>query len=167
MLFSISTNRLFIEPLKQTDQVFIQKLTNSPGWVQFIGQRNVHSSAQAEAYIQKIISSSQIIYWVVRDLAKNTPLGIITFIKRDYLDHHDIGFAFLPEFEKQGFAFEASKAVLDKIAETRIHKVIQASTLTDNIKSIQLLKKLGFNFEKEILNPADQKKLQVYQKSLK
>jgi len=33
-------------------------------------------------------------------------------IKRDYLEHPDIGFAFLPEFTGKGFAFEIADATM-------------------------------------------------------
>jgi RimJ/RimL family protein N-acetyltransferase len=43
----------------------------------------------------------------------DTPIGICGFIKRDSLDHIDLGFAFLPDFRGKGFALEAARAVID------------------------------------------------------
>lgn len=34
-------------------------------------------------------------------------------VKRETLDDVDIGFAFLPEFEGKGYAFESSSAVIE------------------------------------------------------
>ena len=92
-------------------------------------------------------------------------MGIVSFIKRDYLDHHDIGFAFLPQFSNQGFAFEAVNAVLEKLVQDDEHSTILATTIPENIKSITLLLKLGFIFEKQIEN--DGEKLSVYRKSFR
>ncbi len=51
--FSISTERLLINPLSTYDDYFILELLNTEGWIKFIGNRNIHSQADASAYIQK------------------------------------------------------------------------------------------------------------------
>ena len=66
-----------------------------------------------------------------------------------------IGFAFLPTYAKQGYAFEASAAVLADLFKSNQHQTILATTLKENSSSIQLLQKLGFVFSKEITNEND------------
>ncbi|MEP7255080.1 MAG: GNAT family N-acetyltransferase [Ferruginibacter sp.] len=157
---SITTNRLLIEPLAITDNTFILELVNSKGWLEFIGDRNVHSEDDAVAYIQKINDNPNVMYWVVRFKDNSTPAGVITFIKRDYLDHHDIGFAFLPAFANNGYAYEASKAVLSEAVKNSAHSYILATTMATNGSSIKLLEKLGLQFDKEI--EVNDEKLQLY-----
>jgi RimJ/RimL family protein N-acetyltransferase len=96
------------------------------------------------------MDNTNIQYWVVRLNEKNVPIGIVTFIKRDYLEYHDIGFAFLPQFSKKGYAYEAVFAVLNELKNEKAHPQILATTIQDNVRSIQLLEKLGFHFEKII-----------------
>ena len=86
---------------------------------------------------------------------KQIAVGIITFIKRDYLEYHDIGFAFLPAYAKQGYAFEAALAVLTNLVKDKEHSTILATTIKENEASIQLLKKLGFTYRNEIKNGND------------
>lgn len=154
------TDRLTLKPVTETDASFIYELLNTPGWKKFIGERNVNSLTDALNYIRTIISNPAISYWVVSLHEQQTPIGIVTLIKRDYLEYHDIGFAFLPQFTKKGYAFEASKVLLDDLLSSSKHPSIQATTLTGNISSIQLLRKLGFRFTKEINQGEDL--LQVY-----
>ena len=157
---SITTDRLLIVPLALTDAKFILELVNSKGWLEFIGDRSVRSEDDALAYIQKINDNPNITYWVARLKDSSTPTGIITFIKRDYLEHHDIGFAFLPLFANKGYACEAAKAVLSEVINNAGHSHILATTMATNFSSIKLLEKLGLDFDKEI--EVNDEKLQLY-----
>lgn len=78
-------------------------------------------------------------------------IGVVSFTKRDYLEHHDIGFALLPHFSKQGYAFESTKAILETLKEKKTDEKIVAITLKENNASIKLLEKLGLVYNKEII----------------
>jgi len=145
-----TTDRLYLQQLALTDNTFIIDLLNTEGWLRFIGDRQVRTQEAAEAYINKILSNDAVKYWVVRLKEGDVPVGIITFIKRPYLDHHDIGFAFLPAYAGKGLAHEAAAVVLHYLAGTGQHTHILASTVRDNKNSQALLHKLGLCFEKEI-----------------
>ena len=155
----LTTTRLLIDPLSLSNNKFILELVNTDGWLKFIGNRNINSEKEAATYIQKIIDNPNAAYFVVK-LKNKTKIGIVTFIKRDYLENHDIGFAFLPKFGNNGYAYEATSAVLMNV--TRIYNLshILATTIPENINSIKLLKKLGLSFEKEI--EVENIKLHVY-----
>lgn len=158
--FSISTARLEIAPLAASDAYFIRELVNTEGWLKFIGNRNITTGTEAVAYIEKINSNENIAYWVVRLKSDEQSIGIITYIKRDYLDHHDIGFAFLPEHTNKGFAYEATSTVLGRlVVELKLPRIL-ATTIPENISSIKLLQKMGLGFEKEI--EINNEKLHVY-----
>ena len=150
MEIKYKTERLILNALCLTDTEFISELVNTQEWIKFIGDRNIRTKEDAKNYIQRIIDNPNINYWVVKLKNDNLSIGIITFIKRDYLEYHDIGFAFLPKYAKNGYAFEATKTVLNDAINKKNHRQILATTITENINSITLLKKLGLNFEKEI-----------------
>jgi RimJ/RimL family protein N-acetyltransferase len=160
MQTNFQTKRLLLRTLTTADAAFIFELVNTAAWIKFIGERNVKNLDDAGNYIQKIIGNPGVEYRVVTLQNRETAVGIITLIKRNYLEHHDIGFAFLPEFAGQGYAFEAANAVLTNLLKLKEHTTILATTLSENISSIQLLKKLGFVFNKEIINEQDT--LQLY-----
>ena len=157
---SLSTGRLLIENITLNDNEFIFELLNSEGWLKFIGNRNVASGEEAKAYIQKIIDNPNVHYWIVKLKSGQAAIGIITFIKRDYLEFHDIGFAFLPVFSKKGYAYEATQTVLDNVIQTNDTTNILATTLSGNIPSIKLLQKLGFSYQSDIQH--DNVKLCLY-----
>ena len=146
----VTTARLYIQPLTTADNHFIFELVNTEGWIQFIGNRNVASAMQATAYIQKILEMEQVTYWVVKLKNTQQAIGIVTYIKRDYLQHPDIGFAFLPRYCKKGYAYEATNAILYQLIREHSLPHILAITLPQNKASIKLLQRLGLTFEKEM-----------------
>jgi [ribosomal protein S5]-alanine N-acetyltransferase len=148
---SFISARLSLDLLTSNDKHFILELLNTPGWLKFIGDRNIQTAEEAEAYIQRISENPNVTYWVVRLRNLETPIGVITLIKRDYLEGNDIGFAFLPGHAKSGFAFEATSTILDYLFAEGGLNFIHAITIPDNFDSIRLLDKCGFKFERQIL----------------
>jgi [ribosomal protein S5]-alanine N-acetyltransferase len=147
MYRQIETERLLIRPIKITDTSFILDLLNTDGWLQFIGDRKVKNAIDAEKYIQNILDNEKFFYSVFELKKAKQPVGIITFLYRDNQQFPDIGFAMLPEFDKKGYALEATKKYLEEILnERQINKVI-AITLPDNLKSIRLIERLGLKYE--------------------
>ncbi len=155
-----TTERLTVHQLNLNDAEFILELVNTPGWIKFIGDRKVNALSDAKAYIKNIKKNSSIKYWGVKLQSSGTAVGIVTLIKRDYLTYHDIGFAFLPQYAKNGYAFEAASALLSQLSkEFKLNRVL-ATTVNDNVNSFRLLTRLGFQFDTEI--QIDDKSLKVY-----
>ena len=46
-----STQHLLIENFDISDAPFIVELVNTPGWLRFIGDRNIHTTKEAEDYL--------------------------------------------------------------------------------------------------------------------
>ena len=158
---TIVTQRLRLTALTAIDADFIYELVNTPDWLKFIGDRMVSTKEKAEIFVRSVIHSLSVNYWVVRLHEQNNhPIGIVSLVKRDFLDFPDVGFAFLPTYTKQGFAFEATTALLRHLAEENGYSKILATTSKDNSSSISLLLKLGFHFDREL--KADGEELLIY-----
>ena len=147
MYKELQTDRLLIRPIKIEDKEFIYSLVNSDGWLRYIGNRNIKNNSDAEKYIQKIITNKNFFYSVIEISETNEQIGIITFLNRESQEFPDIGFALLPQFEKKGYTFEASKKYLDEIISLKLHKKIVGITVPENENSIKLLNRLGLEFE--------------------
>jgi RimJ/RimL family protein N-acetyltransferase len=146
----IETERLSLSPIGTEHAPFMFYLMNTPKWKEFIGDRKIKSMEEAKTYIQQILEKPHTNYWVIQNNETQQLIGILTFMKRDYLEYFDLGFALFPEFFGKGFAFEASSALLNCVTQDKSREKVLATTLPSNKDSIQLLKKLNFSFLKEI-----------------
>tara|TARA_R110002050_G_scaffold56512_3_gene127142 strand:- start:104037 stop:104540 length:504 start_codon:yes stop_codon:yes gene_type:complete len=143
----LATERLILEKVVLEDAVFFIKLLNSPNWIKFIGDRRIKTIKESIAYIENSLMSSyqQNGYGLYKMCLRDSrePIGICGFIKRDYLENADIGFAILPEFEGKGYTYEAASATLVYgKTELKLEKIL-ALTTEENKKSRYLLSKIG------------------------
>lgn len=153
----LETARLRLRKATLADASFILELLNSPGWLQYIGDRGVKNKVDAARYVDnKLIKSyDELGYglYVMQLKKEDFPIGLCGFIKRPYLEHADIGFAILPLFEKQGYTYEAAKALMPFGKTYFGLDPILAITTKDNIKSQSLLKKLGLQHNGFLTEP--------------
>jgi RimJ/RimL family protein N-acetyltransferase len=161
------TDRLIIRPTNLTDQAFILELLNTPKWLENIGDREVYNLDQAVSYISdKIIPQQEALgysnYTVIRK-ADMTKMGTCGIYDREGLEGVDIGFAFLPEYEGKGYAFESAKKVLDLAFTDFGIECISAITTIPNTSSQKLLEKLGLRFVKFMFLEGDPEELMYYE----
>ncbi len=74
----------------------------------------------------------------------------------------DIGFAFLPQYEKKGYAYKSADAALRYGREKLNLKRVLAIATQNNESSHRLLEKLGFKYERLIKLPHDEKELKLF-----
>lgn len=165
MSLPLETDRLTFRQLTLADAPFIVELVNTPGWLRFIGERNIKTSEQAENYLENgpIASYAQNGFGLygVELKSEKTLIGMCGLIKRETLPDPDIGFAFLPEFTGSGFAFEAADAVMSLATNTLKLPVVLAITLPENESSRKLLEKIGLKFVRMTSSP-DKEDLMLY-----
>jgi len=163
---SFETERLRITPTTEVDASFIYELMNTPKWIKYIGDRNVHSTEDAKTYIQKkmLPQLEKLGYGnntVIRK-SDGEKIGTCGLYDREGLEGIDIGFAFLPQFEKKGYAFESVSKLLNvAIQDFKIAK-ISAITIKENVESQKLLTKIGMTFKEYIRIPNDDEELMLY-----
>ncbi len=167
---SFETERLTLRPTNKEDAAFILKLLNSPKWLQFVGDRNVKNEEDSKNYIKdRIIPQLERLgfgnYTVIRK-SDREKIGSCGLYDRQGVEGIDIGFAFLPEFEKMGYGFEAAKEVKRAAVEDFKLKTIRAITVKENIASQKLLEKLGLVFIEVIKIPGDEEDLLLYEWTL-
>ena len=149
----ITTERLVLEQFTTDDAAFMLELLNSPGFIKYIGDRNVRTVAEAAKYLENSALKSYNDFgygvWKV-SLKDKIPVGLCGLINRETLDDIDLGFAFLPKYERLGYGYEAAIACLDYARSVLKLNRIVAFTSLENIPSQNLLVKLGFTFERII-----------------
>jgi len=163
---TFETDRLSIRPTSEEDADFILELMNTPKWIQFIGKRNLKTLEQAKNYIQTKMTPQleRLGYSNYTIIVKegNLKVGTCGLYDRAGLEGIDIGFALLPEYEKNGFAFEASNVLKEAAFNDFGIETISAITSKDNIASQKLLEKLGLKKSGLLTLPNDDEELFVY-----
>lgn len=146
----IESARLYIRPIQLKDAAFLLRIYNMPKWIQYIGDRNIHTASEAEESIRTKMLPQQAEYGygnnVVSLLSTGEPVGVCGLYHRPGLDIVDIGYALLPEFEGNGFGFEAARALMDWVIETHGLTQIAGITIPENGASRYILEKLGLVF---------------------
>jgi [ribosomal protein S5]-alanine N-acetyltransferase len=159
--------------LREIDPVvhapFFLELLNSPGFIKYVGDRNVRTVEQAEQYLKdrakKITDHPAGGAYIVYLKERNIPIGNCGLFIRKELEVPDIGFSFLPEFEDKGYAYEAC---IPLIYHAKAHNLqrVNGITVDYNHRSIKLLEKLGLKFEKRFFMEGDPEELMLYSKDL-
>jgi ribosomal-protein-alanine N-acetyltransferase len=151
------TARLRLRHLLDTDAPFILELLNEPDFIRNIGDRQVRTLEDARSYIQHgpMVSYRQHGFGLLLvELQENgAPIGICGLLKRDYLDDVDVGFALRESYRGRGYAFEAATAAIRHGREALGISCIVAITSPDNHASMNLLRKLGLEFERTVRLP--------------
>jgi|HubBroStandDraft_3_1064219.scaffolds.fasta_scaffold499689_1 RimJ/RimL family protein N-acetyltransferase len=166
----LQTERLILRRLSTDDAAFILTLLNEPSWLQFIGDKGIRALDDARNYILQgplqMYARLGFGLWLVELKAGNIPIGLCGLIKRDSLGDVDIGFAFLPHYWRQGYAFESAAATLSHGASEFGLRRLVAIVSPGNVASERLLEKLGFSFERMIRLAADADAIKLYTRSL-
>ena len=150
----LETDRLGLRWLNVDDAAFILELLNDSSFIRFIGDKGVRSLDDARNYILNgpVASYEKFGFGLnAVDLKdSHVPIGICGILKRDTLPHPDIGFAFLPAYWKQGYAYESAAAVMKHAREALAINEVLAITTPDNEASSRLLEKIGLRFDRLI-----------------
>jgi RimJ/RimL family protein N-acetyltransferase len=147
----LETARLALRRFTLEDDVFILELVNDPSFVRHIGDKGVRSKDDARRYIHDgpLASYERFGFGLYAvELRAGEPIGMCGILKRDALPDPDLGFAFLPRYWSKGYALESVAAVLADARERHGLTRLLAITSQDNARSIALLEKVDFRFER-------------------
>ena len=148
------TQRLIIRQFELTDASFIVELLNDEKFIKNIVDKQVRTQDDAMDYMKNGPMASYESFgfglYMLELKDCKTPIGMCGLLKRDNLEYADLGFSLMPQFYRQGYAKEASLAVLAQARDTHKLSKVSAVTALYNTGSNHLLKSLGFSFIKQM-----------------
>jgi RimJ/RimL family protein N-acetyltransferase len=166
----LETERLILRRMSLEDAEFMLQLLNEPSFLRFIGDKGVRTLDDARNYIRQgpMASYDRFGFGLYLTELKETgvPIGMCGLLKRDTLDDVDIGFAFVPQFWKVGYAAESAAAVMAYAKDVLGLNRLAAITSPENDKSISLLLKLGMSFQGLIKLTADAPEVKLFARDL-
>lgn len=160
------TERLWIRPTTIHDSEFILELMNTPKWIEFIGDRNLHTVKDAEQYIKnKMLPQLERLgfsnYTLIRKLDE-VKVGCCGLYDREGVEGVDIGFAFLPAFENQGYGFESANRLIQAAKNDFALKAVSAITAKNNFASQKLIEKLNLKLVGTTILPNEMEEILLY-----
>lgn len=148
------TQRLRLRVINTKDASFYLRLVNEPSFIDNIRDKGIRTIAEAENAIQTghrdIQEKMGFSLYLVECKDNKQAIGLCGLVKRDDLPGIDIGYAYLPEFGRQGYAYEANQGLLHYAKNTLYLQELLAIVSPHNLASCQLLEKLEFQFQKNI-----------------
>jgi len=165
----LETEHLLLRTLNTDDAEFYLRLVNEPTWLQYIGNRGVTTLEHARIAIeqgpmQMMRQFGHCLYLVVLKQSGES-IGICGLLKRDGLEDADLGFAFLPEYVGQGYAFESASAVLQYAFSALSMARVVAIVMPENVRSISVIERLGMQFERMIALDSEKPPVRLYFRS--
>ena len=145
---NLITDRLVLRELQASDAEQIFKIRTDPGVNEFIDREPTKSVDDSLKFINNILkaqNSNGVLMWAIT--LKNEPQLIGTVVYWHIVKERDkaeIGYEMLPEYFGRGIMREALMEVIRFGFEDMQLKTIVAETRADNLRSVNALKKCGF-----------------------
>ncbi|GGG50166.1 GNAT family N-acetyltransferase [Epilithonimonas arachidiradicis] len=147
----LQTKRLLLRELNLDDAEKFYKLNLNPNVIKYTGNSAFKNIDEAKEFLENYpdYKLNGFGRWAVIEKSSNEFLGWCGLKYDKNLDETDIGFRFFEEHWNKGFATESAKACIDYGFETLNLKTIVGRAMKENLASIKVLEKIGFNFERE------------------
>lgn len=144
----ITTERLFLRRLKQSDWEMISYLRSDKGVNKFVKRPNADSKEKALEFISKTnkgIDDQNLYYWTITE--KNSPemIGSICLwnLSKDRKTA-EVGYDLSPKFQGKGIMNESLRSILEFGFKNLNLDFIEAYTQKNNESSKKLLERNGF-----------------------
>lgn len=145
---ALFTKRLALRQLNAADAEQVHALRSSEEVNQFLDRAPSTCTEDALAHIRKIedlAEQKKSLYWAINLTGKPDLIGGIGFWNFAEADNTiELGYELLPHYQGKGLMTEAIAAAIAFAFEQMKAETITAFTSPDNLKSIHLLGKIGF-----------------------
>ena len=139
----LETKRLILRVLSAADADMILRLLNQADFLTNIGDKGVRNFQDACEYIEQgPVAMQQALGFSLYCCQLKTTgeaIGMSGLIKRDGVEHPEVGFSFLSEYQRQGYGKESVSAVINYARDELLLKKLNAICNPDNKGSIALL----------------------------
>ena len=168
--WQLETDRLYLRRVTLDDADLLLAVWNDPAFVANVGDRGVRNIEDAteamKAGALRLYADHGYGPYAMLRKDDGVRIGICGLFKRDNLAYPDIGFGVLPEFCGNGYASEASFAVMAHARDDLRITELTAIVSPGNTASIGLIRKLGLVFVKMITMPGEEHEICLYSRSL-
>ena len=148
---TLTTNRLHLRQVRPTDAEALFALRSDVQGMEFFGQEPHQSLEETHTLIQRLqtfYEQHEALFWCITLRGEDTAIGSCTLFSFNPAFHYaETGYELHRAYWRQGITSEAMSAVLTYgFTELELYR-IEADVAPDNIRSKNLLLKLGFTYE--------------------
>ena len=139
----------------QTDRLLVRESTLEPAitfYMEDLYKDRDEELAYMKAYIDQIYGFYGYGLWTIILKETGQVIGRAGLSVREGYDFPELGFVIDVSFQKQGYGFEVCNAILKYAGEELEFEKVQALVDERNVVSLHLLKKLGFKFERNVID---------------
>lgn len=164
---NLTTTRTQLNLLQEEDYAQIIASFQEKDTVKFIKHLQNLTDEEYREFLEKkrlLTQQKENFFWVVREKTTQNlvgTIGLTPYLGSKTAFH--IGFRIRNDFQRQGFAYELSKRVIDFVQKELHHTKIYGLAMQENDASIKILQKLGFEFVESEFNTDYQIQLETYQ----
>jgi ribosomal-protein-alanine N-acetyltransferase len=153
---NLSSRRFNLRRIADEDDNEIFVLRSEETVLKYLGRPPAKYIDDAREFITKInkgISRNEWIYWVITLKTDNKLIGTICLWNIDSSKSiADIGFELMPEYMGKGIMQEVIPVIIEFGFNTMKLEIINGEVDPENIKSIKLLERFGFKYERKFEN---------------
>ena len=146
----ITTERLILKQASENDALFYFQLFNDEDFINNIHNKNLKSEAETLIFLRDTMipnfCKNGLGFFTVFEKNSMVAVGTASILKREKLEHLDVGYAFLPNGRGKGYAVEATKRIMNYAKYELTKDKVFAFTNPSNEASQRVLHKIGFNF---------------------
>lgn len=143
----LTTDRLLVRETTLDDVDEFYKLYKDPEMTRYMEglfENPEDEKRYQKDYIDKVYGLMGFGVWTLVRRDDNRVIGRVGYSVRNGFDDIELGFLVGKEFQRQGYAYEACRAVLDYGRDILMFDKVQTLVKAENEISINLCKKLGF-----------------------
>ncbi|MGE7091921.1 GNAT family N-acetyltransferase [Lysinibacillus sp. NPDC048646] len=151
MIEQLSTKRLLLRKMKESDALELFKIWSDPDVRKFMNISNFTHEDQAKEMIElldELALDHKAIRFTIIELASNEIIGSCGFNSIDFENARvEIGYDIAKAYWGNGYAPEGIMALVNYAFTTLALNRIEAKVEPENLNSIKVLEKLNFTFE--------------------
>lgn len=144
------TQRLHLRKPKVSDYLFQFDFLSKKDHFPYADYKVAESIQDVEDYFNRIMSyqMKSSLTWMICDRNDDLPMGTISAWNMDYEKNSiEFGYSLYPQHRGHGYMQEALQCVIDFCVDELHFTVLDIWTHKDNLASIALAKRLGFQFK--------------------
>lgn len=149
----LTTERLLIRETTVEDVDEFYKLYSDPEMTRYMEglfENPEDEKRYQKDYIEKVYGLMGFGVWTLVRKEDNKVIGRAGFSVRNGFDDIELGFLVGKKYQRQGYAFEACKAILDYGRDMLLFNEVQTLVKKENEVSIHICEKLGFAITDEV-----------------